>query len=755
MDFSIATLLSHFSDDKLVAGKLLEKKLGCQTDEELEILQIVLDTLERVGILTKERGKYRRLPEEGVVEAKLRCSSKGFCFAIQDDEDAEDIYVRESHLSSAWNGDRVLVKIIKEGTRRRSPEGEVRLILDRANPSLLAQIKQRAQAFRAVPLDDRLLFELDLQANGLDLAAAIDHLVHVAVLRYPLAQHPSLGQVTKILGSTAEAASDVDIVFCKHDLPLTWPSEVLNTDHLAPAQEDLERADYRSLLTFTLGDENAPWQETAFSLEVQEQNYRLGLHVTDIARWVAEGSPLDRAARKRGTSVFLGHQVCPLLPEYLSQHCSLVVGGDRQTLSFWLDFNAQAEVVGFEYEATVIQVDRHFSFQTVQELLAEPENIGAPLQPFLQRFRQLFFELSPHLQAQRRHRGGFSVQTETAVHFLDEGRWGILMNSPQLPLRTLLTEVVIAAQKQVAKHLEALGVPALYCSQPEPDWEELTDLIKLAQNLGIDFSFDSEAQVNPQDYARLTQGFEKVGASQILNHLLLNTIKTPKYSSHPAPHFGLAYSDGYTHCLAPAQRYADLINQRILKLVLTEGRDRRTKQNKTGVNLRTQDCHGQINWNVFPPALQEQLSEELHLLVTHLNEREKIAADAEKDLAGLRKAEKMKAHTGQTFRGLITGVQSYGFFVEIEDLLVEGLVHVSSLKDDWYEYRARHSCLVGRKSRTAYRLGNAIEVQVKSVDYYRQQIDLVAVNEVDTPLEDTSPPDWDELAETGELGKNC
>jgi len=192
MEFSIAALLANFADDKLIAPKVLEKKLHCQDDASLRKLQIALDALEKVGILVKERGKYRRVWEEGVVEGKLRCSSKGFCFAIQDEEGAEDIYIRESQLSNAWNGDRVLVRVTKEGSRRRSPEGEVRLILERANSSVLARVKQSEKGFQAVPLDDRLLFELQLKTNGTDLEAAIDHLVHVEVQRYPWGQQPPL-----------------------------------------------------------------------------------------------------------------------------------------------------------------------------------------------------------------------------------------------------------------------------------------------------------------------------------------------------------------------------------------------------------------------------------------------------------------------------------------------------------------------------------------------------------------------------------
>jgi ribonuclease R len=301
-------------------------------------------------------------------------------------------------------------------------------------------------------------------------------------------------------------------------------------------------------------------------------------------------------------------------------------------------------------------------------------------------------------------------------------------------------EWFVLTQKWVADHLRALAVPAIYCAQSPPDWDDLEDLLKLAANLKLVEDLKSEEVVTSQDFAYLTQAFSQSSAARILNFLLQGLLKSVHYNSHPASHFGLAYSDCYTHCISPGQRYSDLTIQRILKAILSEGRDRRTKQSKSSVDLASNSCHGSINWNVLPPARQEQFDTEVHRLIPHLNDREKVAEDAEKDLEGLKKAEKMKERTGQVFKGLITGVQSYGFFVEIEDLLVEGLVHVSSLKDDWYEYRARHSCLVGRKNRIAYRLGDEVEVEVKSVDYYRQQIDLVTVSGGSAVSND----DWEE-----------
>ena len=738
MEFSIATLLAQFVDDKLVAGKNLEKKLGCEDEESIQKLQITLDALEKIGVLAKERGKYRRVYEDDVVEAKLRCSSKGFCFAIQDEENADDIYVRESHLSNAWNGDRVFVRIIKEGSRRRSPEGEVKLILERSNPSLLATVTTKEEKYRAIPLDDRLLFELNLQENGQDLEAALEHLVHVSVLRYPLGQHPPLGKVTKVLGSDAEEAADVDIVSCKHDLPQDFPEKAIAaTAKLptarVPAAEIKLRQDLRDKLTFTIEAEsnlnNTPWIENAFTLEKTEDgNWQLGIHITDVAHYIEQDGVLDRVARKRGIAVNLRKQVLPIFPEKVSKLCSLIPGKNRLTISVMITLDPQGNITEYTIAPTVITVDHQLTYQETQALIGEDKKPGKKLASVVPLLKDLFFTLSPLVKAQRLQRGGLEVTTpEISSLYKDEGRIGTITGVASLPVHSMLTELTILAGKVVAEHLQALELPGVYCTQAEPDVEELEDLLKLGNNLGLELDINVEDNVTSQDYQRLTEKFATSSAVMVLNYLLQSTFKPVKYSTQPGKHFGLAYEDGYTHCISPGQRYIDLIIQRILKAVFQHGRDRRHSRTKHGVDLNSSSCHGQINWNVLPSNIQDQIAIDIQTMLPFLNDREKQAEDAEKDLAGLKKAEQMKERTGKIFEGLITGVQSYGFFVEIEDLLVEGLVHVSSLKDDWYEYRSRNSCLVGRKNRTAYRLGDRVEVEVKSVDYYRQQIDLVTV----------------------------
>jgi ribonuclease R len=736
MEFSIATLLSNFTDDKLVAPKVLEKKLGCQDEACLHKLQIALDALEKIGILVKDRGRYRRVHEEDVVEAKLRCSSKGFCFAIQDVEDADDIYIQKSHLSTAWNGDRVLVKITKEGSRRRSPEGQVRLILERVNPSVLARVRKTEEGYRAVPLDDRLLFELALQSAKDNLDQAVDHLVHVEVLRYPLGQNPPLGKVARILGSDAEDAADTDIVCCKHDLRRDFSGEVLKAADALPKirKTDLKkRLDLRSRLTVTIEDssdsDNSGVIENAFTLEKNKAGqWQLGVHITDIAFFVQADSPLDKEARKRGTAVYLGDIVLPLLPEGIKRACSLEPGEDRLAVSVLLTLDDTGQLIEFEIKPSVIQVDHQLSYEQAQSLLGEHERHPDVAPEVVEMLKELFFTLSPALKAQRQQRGAFDLNLSEAQNpYKDEGRLGALVVSSSLPVRSLLTELVLLASQAVASHLHALSLPGIYCVQPPPDIEELQDLIRLANNLQLDIQQEPEEDVTSQDYQRFTQIFAKSTAPKVLTYLLQSTLKPVGYSSKPGLHFGLALNTAYTHCVSPARRYSDLFVQQVLSALFEQGRDRRSTRSKDRVTLTHSSSHGNINWNVLPPETQQELETQVTSLVPHLNDREKLTADAEIDLQGLKKAEQMKERTGEVFSGLITGVQSYGFFVEIEDLLVEGLVHVSSLKDDWYEYRSRHACLVGRKNRTAYRLGDRVEVQVKSVDYYRQQIDLVTV----------------------------
>ncbi|MGK7919425.1 MAG: ribonuclease R family protein, partial [Trichodesmium sp.] len=744
MKFSIATLLANFSDDKLVAPKAVEKKLDCQDDQSIRKLQIALDALEKIGVLAKDKGRYKRLLEEAIIEAKLRCSSKGFCFAIQDSEGTEDIYIRESHLSNAWNGDRVLVKIIKEGSRRRSPEGEVKVILERANPSLLARIKQinghnGNVYYRAVPLDDRLLFELDLVPEGPDLANAIDHLVHVEVLRYPLGEKRPIGRVVQILGSDAEAADDLDIVCCKHDLPRSFPEQVLKEVETlvkhSTKSDQKNRLDLRELLTVSVGEINKKDINHALSIETTSSGYwRVGVHIADVAYFIKPDSQLDKEARKRSVSIYLRDQVIPIFPDEISSdYFSLLPEKDRLAISILITVNKNGQIVEFEIEPSVVQVDYHISYEQTKQFLDgnTQDNLASEqLESTITKLQNV----SEAIRNARFRRGGFNLNLpDEKSYYNDEGELGSMIIPQLFPARSMVAELIVLANQAIASHLLALGVPAIYRIQNTPDPADIQEFMKLASNLGAELYLEDEEDVQPADYQAFVEEFTGQKSERVLTYLLEDTLKPAIYSTTAQPHFGLALQHGYLHCTSPISRYSDLLISRVLHTVFNEGRDRRSSRSKEGVELGHSSCHGKIGWNVLPPEIQPDLEVQLTSAVVHLTERENVAQDAQEDLEGLIKTGLMKERTGQTFQGLITGVQSYGFFVEIEisspsaeTFRVEGLVHVSSLKDDWYEYRSRQQTLVGRKNRNQYRLGDMVEVQVKSVDYYRQQIDLVA-----------------------------
>ena len=782
MNFSIASLLANFSNDKLVTTKALEKKLNCSDDVDLNDLNIALDALERIGVLEKERGKYRRIYEDDVIEGKLRCSSKGFCFAIQDDEEADDIYVREAHLNHAWNGDRVLVKVTKEGNRRRSPEGEVQLILERANSSVLARIKEPegSDSLQAVPLDDRLLFQLDLknqeedELSQADLQAAIDHLVHVEILRYPIGQHLPQGRVAQILGSDAEAAADIDIVYCKHDLPRAFPEEVMMAAKALPnrvRKADIKkRIDLRDQPTVSIDAEGAQVIDDALTLEqLDDGNWLLGIHVADVSYYVPSNSPIDQEAYRRGTSVYLADSPVPLLPPPLSTSlCALLADKERLTISVMVILSSEGEVLAYEVQPSVVCNDHQLNYHQAQAILARDDEEAMEALSIkegdLTQFEECFelidqlFEVSKLLQQQRNQRGSFDLNLpdhvfseeagEELSHYLspkfqhdDEGGLGVMVVSDLLPARRIVTECMLLANHLVAKHLKELGVPTIYRVHSTPDPGDVQELIKLANNMGLNLQLENEDTVLPKDYLGFVQQFSQSKAEKVLTYLLLSTLKPASYSSHPDGHFGLALEDGYTHFASPVRRYPDLLVHRTLHAVFDEGRDRKTTRSKDRVDLRSSSSHGSISWSVLPPDIHNELEESFSHMTTHLTERERLAQEAESDLEGLKKAAFMQAHTGEVFHGLITGVQSYGFFVELEELLVEGLVHVSSLKDDWYEYRSRQQKLMGRKNRQQYRLGDRVEVQVKSVDYYRQQIDLVAVGGGSEAVDDDEDDD--------------
>lgn len=744
MEFSISTLLDSFGDDKLIAPKLLEKKLECDSPQKVQHLQITLDALERVGILAKDRGKYRRIEEEGVVEGKLRCSSKGFCFAIQAGEGTDDIYIRESQLNSAWNGDRVLVKVTKEGRRRRSPEGEVRLIMERSNPSVLAHVKENSEGqTRAVPLDDRLLFELALQEteDSAKIEEAKDQLVHVEIMRYPLGSNPPVGKIAQILGSDAQSAADTELVFCKYDLPRKFVDALEEAAEGLPKKpkktDQKKRQALQKLTTITIGDgSQAPYgHDHGFSIEkTKEGHWVIGVHIVDFTSFVPLGSALDEEARKRAACITLGDQLVPIFPATLMERVGgLTAKAERLAFSLMITCDENGVVQEFDLQPSVIKVDSNLEESLVAQALERdrkkrPGKDLKPLSAYLETLDQLQ-EVSQKLKEQRYQRGSFDLwgPEDRLDIFGDNGLHGAARINPPEAVRAMVAEFLLLANQLVFEHIQKLSLPAIFQHQAAPEVNSIQDIIKLSENLGWPFELTQDSVVQPKDFQTLCEQFKTSQFAPMLYDLLALALDPVTLSSDPGPHFTQAVVQHYGQFTSPGHRYSDFLNHHVLNALFAKGRDRRNSQAKDAIKLGHSSAPEAINWNVLPPSSQRDLESAIQEAIPQLNERLKLVLQAEKDLNGLKKTKTMQGHTGEVFPGIITGIQSYGFFVRLESLRVEGLVHVSSLKDDWYEYRSRQQTLIGRKNRQQYRLGDTVEVEVKSVDYYRQQIDLAVV----------------------------
>ncbi|MGK7907936.1 MAG: ribonuclease R family protein [Synechococcus sp.] len=776
MDFSVAQLFAQFAPTEdqtnpTYSRHELEQLLDAASSEQLGI---ALDALVRIGHLNCEDGDdptYSVNSESKLIEGQLRCSSKGFCFAISNQSGVDDIYIHGSNLNGAWNGDRVIAKVVKDGNRRRSPEGHVAAVIERANPTVVAKLEEKDKAgggLKGVPLDDRLLFELDLKflepkpdetpetvetdeqvgavseseetesssakTNGfIPPEAEPGKFVYVEIERYPLAQIPPLGLVRKVLGSESGTSMDTDLVCCKYDLPQEFPPSVEAASTKIKCKlnkTDLKkRQDCREWYTLALSPDGEPAQ-LAFSLDRQEDStWRLGIHITDVAQTLLADHPVDAEAQERVLAIHLNESTLPMFPERVLQQCSFAAGSDRPAISVIFTLAPHGAVQSFSLSQTAVCCDTRLTLDQAQSLL---DSSSEASESDVVRQLQHLMALQEVFREHRHDQGGWDLQLSKRVTGTwDEGNESVLSIASAESVATLLSELQVLANATIAKHFKELGVPALFRVCPLPPPEAVQTFLRLADNMNLDLVLADETTVTLADLQKFAARISAPDIAEQKNipHLaqqLSNFMPVAEEQREPGLHCGLGY-DPYCHATAPLTRYVDLIHQRLLHDVMTKGRDRRSSRVKTGVDILSSSCHGSINWSVLPPKRDKEWIDLLEHSIQHLNNRQEIVREAERELEGLMRSEYMQKHVDETVTGLIVGVQNYGFFVLTDPVLAEGLVHVSSLKDDWYEYRSRQQALVGRKSRQQFQVGDRIEVQVKSVDYYRQQIDLGVV----------------------------
>jgi ribonuclease R len=694
-------VLSFLSDTgKPVSVRELATRLALSKEQRHE-LKPALRTLIAEGEVLKIRGARIGLPSRmNLVVGTLTCNPAGYGFVAPETrrQGERDVYVSAMNVKEALHGDRVVVRV--ERVTPKGPEGRIIRVLERRLQRVVGRYESDGRfGGHVVPFDRRVLHEPFIPA-GEEKGAVPGVMVSIELTRPPTANRNPMGRVLEVLGRLEDPGVDLKVVMAKYALPDVFPPAVEAEaarvpDHVRP-EDTAGRTDFRSWQTVTVDPETARDHDDAISLERSANgHWRLAVHIADVAHYVREGSALDQEAYLRGTSIYFPDRVVPMLPHALSSHiCSLVEGKDRLTQSVVMELDARGKLLKSEVHDGVIRSAARMTYQQVQAIVdgdAALRERFAPLVPLFLRMD----ELAKLMNKRRYERGSldFDLPEPKLVLGLSGEMTGIVA-SERLDSMKAIEEFMLAANEAVAERLAEAGKGALYRVHEQPDPQKVLEFCELAASFGYRVPEDKEA-LRPEDFQRILRQIEGKPEQKLVSYLLLRTMKLARYYEENLGHFGLA-AERYAHFTSPIRRYPDLVVHRALR-ALRQGRDEER---------------------------EAQLREALPEWGRHLSEMERRADEAERELIEWKKVRFMADKLGDVFAGYVTGVQAFGLFVELEEIYVQGLVHVSSMSDDYYVFQEKAHLLKGENGKRAYRLGDHVKVQLARVDLERRQIDF-------------------------------
>ena len=671
-------------------------------------LKTVLRRLIEAGALVKIRGARVGLPDRmNLIVGRLSCSPAGHGFVIPDKrrEGQGDLFVAATNIREALHGDRVVARVERHGPR--GPEGRIIRVLERVNQRIVGRYESDGRSGgRVVPFDRRMLHELFVAA-GDEGGAGGGEMVTAEITRPPTATRNPAGRVTRVIGRLSDPGVDLEVVLAKYGLPDRFPpaveSEAERVAQPVTAAETAGRTDFRGWLTVTIDPETARDHDDAVGIERRpDGGFRLAVHIADVAHYVREGGALDEEAYLRGTSVYFPDRVVPMLPHALSSDvCSLVEGRDRLTQTAVIELDARGRVLRTAFHDGVIRSAARLSYQQAQAIVDGDAEARARFAPLVDALLAMS-ELAKLMRARRYERGSLDFDLPEPKLVLDaSGEMTGIVRHERLDSMRLIEEFMLAANEAVAAALHHAGAGALYRVHEQPDPERTEEFGELVASLGYRLPPNLD-EVRPEHFQLILRQIEGKPEEKLVSYLLLRTMKLARYHEANLGHFGLA-TDMYAHFTSPIRRYPDLVVHRALR------------------ELRLGQDKERAAW------LRERLPE----MGLHLSEMERRATDAERELVEWKKVRFMAGRLGEVFEGYVTGVQAFGLFVELEEVYVQGLVHVSSMSDDYYRYDEKAHLLKGENTRRVYRLGDRVSVQVARVDLERRQLDFVLTSVIE------------------------
>ena len=677
----------------------LMKVFQIEAEEEGKFARM-LGTLEKQGEIVKTRKNKYGVPEKmNLAKGVINLSQRGYGFITPDQPDMPDIFVYGRNLNGAMHHDKVLVRLYQEahGESRR-PEGEVVRVINRANKELVGTFERGKHSLQVIPDDSRQIYPITVSRSR-KLKATPGDRVLVKITGWPDKKGVAEGKIVEVLGKKGQPGLDVQVIIKKHGLPAEFPDSVLEeaveVASRAISERDLSgRLDLRELPMVTIDGEDAKDLDDAVSVYRIEGGYRLGVHIADVSHYVREDSKLDKEACKRGTSVYLIDKVLPMLPPQLSNDiCSLNAGQDRLALSCIMDVNPAGQVFNYDIQKSVIKVQERMNYGDVNKILAgEDAGLKERYQDLVEQFF-LMQELAGIIRNERMQRGMLDFDFPESKVIVDEKGVPLeILRREQGAGEMLIEDFMIKANETVAQHMYWQELPILYRVHENPDEDAL---FKLNHVLGVFGHQIKGRKMEPRLFQKLLQDIKGRAEEQMISLMVLRSMKHARYVPQALGHFGLA-SQYYCHFTSPIRRYPDLIVHRVLSLMLAGSISQRKKAS---------------------------LNSKMPVYGEHSTLQEIKAEEAERELVALKKAQYMKRFVGEEFEGRISSVQSFGFFVELPNT-VEGLVHISSIADDYYLFNDRNYTLTGSHSGRKFAIGDKVKILLAKVDVNEAKIDF-------------------------------
>ncbi len=667
-----------------------------QREELKEVLDILVSE-GKVGI--SKKGKYGR-PEDFAQIGIFSGHAKGFGFvAIEGQE--QDIFIPAERTGGAMHGDKVQIVVSEGASGGRRPEGAVVRVLERANETVIG-FYQKSKKFGFVLPDNQKLNQDIFIPQGKDMGAVSGHKVVVRITDFGGERRKPEGVITEILGHVNDPGTDILSIIRAYGLPEEFPKEVMQQVASVPDEVEPEemrnRLDLRHLQTVTIDGEDAKDLDDAISISKESDNhYTLGVHIADVTHYVREGSPLDQEALKRGTSVYLVDRVIPMLPHKLSNGiCSLNAGVDRLALSCIMEIDGKGNVIGHRVAETLIHVDRRMSYTAVNAIVTDrnPE-VMAEYEGFVEMF-DLMKELADLLRARRRKRGSIDFDFPESKIILDEkGRPVEIKPYERNAATKIIEDFMLMANETIAEDYFWQELPFVYRTHDYPDPEKMKSLGTFINNFGYSIRTQN-GEVHPKEIQKLLDKIEGTPEEALISRLTLRSMRQAKYTTACTGHYGLA-ANYYTHFTSPIRRYPDLQIHRIIKENLGRGMSEKRIS----------------HYDRILPEVTVQCSA-----------LERRADEAERETDKLKKCEYMSRRIGEEYDGVISGVTNWGLYVELPNT-VEGLIHVNELTEDYFIFNQEKMELVGELTRTTYKLGQKIRIQVVGTDKLTRTIDFI------------------------------